>query len=75
MFPSLFLNPLEIKTSLDFKLLEEDKIGETIKEEVNEKLEKIMNEYMKTYIDRRFHSLQVLEQNQGFEAGIRGVTV
>ncbi len=47
----------------------------TVSEEVLEKLERIMTEYMKTYIDRRFHSLQVLEQNQGFEAGIRDVTL
>lgn len=41
-----------------------------VSEEVLEKLEKIMNEYMKIYIDRRFHSLQVLEENEGFAAGI-----
>lgn len=42
----------------------------TVSEEVLGKLEKIMNEYMKTYIDRKFHSLKVLEENQGFAAGM-----
>ena len=42
----------------------------TVSAEVLASLEKIMNEYMQTYIDRRFHSLQVLEENQGFAAGI-----
>ena len=42
----------------------------TVSEKVLEKLEEIMNEYMKVYIDRKFHSLQVLEENQGFAAGL-----
>ncbi len=42
----------------------------TVSEEVLENLEKILNEYMKNYIDRKFHSLQVLEENQGFAAGM-----
>jgi len=42
----------------------------TVSEEVLENLEKIMNEYMKNYIERKFHSLQVLEENQGFAAGM-----
>ncbi len=39
----------------------------TVSLEVLEKLEWVMNDYMKFYIDRKFHSLQVLEENQGFE--------
>lgn len=42
----------------------------TIPQEVLEKLEKILNEYMQVYIDRKFRSLQVLEENQGFAAGM-----
>ncbi|MEG0963346.1 MAG: DNA repair protein RecO, partial [Lachnospiraceae bacterium] len=33
-------------------------------------LEKIMNEYMNTYIDKTFQSLTVLEENQGFALGL-----
>ena len=40
----------------------------TVSEAVLENLEKIMNEYMAVYIDRKFHALQVLEENEGFAA-------
>ncbi len=42
----------------------------TVSEKVLSNLEKIIKEYMKYYIDRKFNSLQVLEENQGFAAGI-----
>lgn len=42
----------------------------TVSEEVLKNLEKIMNEYMGAFMDRKFHSLQVLEENQGFAAGM-----
>lgn len=42
----------------------------TVSEEVLRNLEKIMKDYMKFYIDRKFNSLQVLEENQGFAAGV-----
>ena len=42
----------------------------TVSDEVLANLEKIMKEYMEVYIDRKFRSLQVLEENQGFAAGI-----
>lgn len=32
-------------------------------------LEQIMDEYMAYYMDRKFHALQVLEENQGFASG------
>lgn len=38
----------------------------TVSEEVLEKLEEIMKEYMTVYIDRTFKALQVLEENQRF---------
>ena len=38
----------------------------TVSQEVLKKLEQIMNEYMAFYIDRKFHALQVLEENEGF---------
>lgn len=40
----------------------------TVSEEVLENLERIMREYMQVYIDRKFHSLQILEDNAGFAA-------
>lgn len=40
----------------------------TVSEEVLQNVGKIMNEYMGTFIDRKFHSLQVLEENEGFAA-------
>lgn len=39
-----------------------------VSQQVLENLEQIMNDYMQVYMDRKFHSLQVLEQNQGFAA-------
>lgn len=41
-----------------------------VSDEVLKNLEKIMREYMQIYIDRNFHSLQVLEENEGFAAGL-----
>lgn len=38
----------------------------TVSEEVLRTLERIMKDYMKTYMDRTFKSLQILEENQGF---------
>lgn len=38
----------------------------TVSSKVLEKLEQIMNCYMEFYIDRKFHALQVLEENEGF---------
>ena len=38
----------------------------TVSPEVLRKLEEIMNDTMAYYIDRKFHALQVLEENQGF---------
>ena len=38
----------------------------TVSKEVLKKLEQIMNDYMAFYIDRKFHALQVLEENEGF---------
>lgn len=43
----------------------------TVSEAVLENLEKIMREYMQVYIDRTFHSLQILEENEGFAAKVR----
>lgn len=40
----------------------------TVSETVLENLEDIMNEYMAFYVGRRFHSLQILEENEGFAA-------
>ncbi|MEY8390098.1 DNA repair protein RecO [Lachnospiraceae bacterium] len=40
----------------------------TVSLKVLEKLEQIMNAYMAFYIDRKFHALQVLEENEGFAA-------
>lgn len=42
----------------------------TVSEEVLQKLEQVLREYMQVYIDRKFNSLQVLEENQGFAAGM-----
>lgn len=42
----------------------------TVSDEVLKNLEKIIKEYMQVYIDRKFHSLQVLEENEGFAAGL-----
>lgn len=38
----------------------------TVSEEVLRTLERIMKEYMKLFMDRKFKSLQILEENQGF---------
>ena len=46
----------------------------TVSEAVLENLEDIMNEYMAFYIDQKFHSLQILEENEGFAAQIRGIS-
>lgn len=40
-----------------------------VSEEVLNNLEQVMDEYMAYYIDRKFHALQVLEENQGFASG------
>ncbi|MCI8300554.1 MAG: DNA repair protein RecO [Lachnospiraceae bacterium] len=42
----------------------------TVSKQVLEKLEQIMNDYMAFYIDRKFHALQVLEENEGFAASL-----
>lgn len=42
----------------------------TVSGEVLRKLEQVLGEYMQVYIDRKFNSLQVLEENQGFAAGM-----
>jgi DNA repair protein RecO (recombination protein O) len=42
----------------------------TVSEAVLEKLEDIMNEYMAFYVERKFHALQILEENEGFAAQI-----
>lgn len=39
-----------------------------VSEDVLENLAKIMNEYMAFYMERKFHSLQILEENEGFAA-------
>lgn len=46
----------------------------TVSENVLENLEDIMNEYMAFYVERKFHSLQILEENEGFAAQIRGIS-
>ena len=38
----------------------------TLSDEVLKNLERIMQEYLRIYLNREFHSLQVLEENQGF---------
>ncbi|MCI9137570.1 MAG: DNA repair protein RecO [Lachnospiraceae bacterium] len=39
-----------------------------VSEDVLKNLAEIMNEYMAFYMERKFHSLQILEENEGFAA-------